>query len=97
MSNKKFWTSLLAGLMAVFMLLSLLLSILPHKASAKTSSEIKDQIGQIEEENKELENQLNTPIKVVRCCGNSLVAAVLGDETDEETIFRPYELKDEES
>jgi murein DD-endopeptidase MepM/ murein hydrolase activator NlpD len=58
MKNKKFWTSLLAGLMAVIMLLSLLLSILPHKASAKTSSEIKDQIGQIEEENKELEEQL---------------------------------------
>ena len=58
MNNKKFWTSLIAGLMAVILLLSLIMSILPHKANAKTSSEIKDQIEQIEAENKEMEEQL---------------------------------------
>lgn len=51
MNNKKFWISLLAGVMAVVMLLGLIVSLLPQKASAaQSSSEIKEQI-------KELENQ----------------------------------------
>lgn len=59
MSNKKFWMSLIAGLMAVVLLLGLILSILPQKAhAAKSSSEIKEQIEQIEAENKEMEEQL---------------------------------------
>ena len=59
MNDKKFWMSLLAGLMAVIMLLGLILSILPQKAHAsKSSSEIQQEIDKIEAENKEMEEQL---------------------------------------
>lgn len=58
MKNKKFWISLLALILAGTMILSLLLMILPTSASAKSSSEIKDQIAQMEKENEELEKQI---------------------------------------
>lgn len=58
MKNKKFWISLLALVLAGTMILSLLLMILPTSASAKSSSEIKDQIAQMEKENEELEKQI---------------------------------------
>lgn len=57
MKNKKFWVSLLAGIMALIMLLSLVLSILPS-AHAASSSEIRDQIEQLEEDEKELEAKI---------------------------------------
>lgn len=51
MNNKKFWISLLAGLMAVVMLLGLIVSLLPQKASAaQSSSEIKEQIKELEDQ-----------------------------------------------
>ena len=59
MSNRKFWVALVAGLMAVIMLLSLILSILPQRASAaQSSSEIKNQIEQMEAENAAVEKEL---------------------------------------
>lgn len=57
MKNKKFWVSLLAGIMALIMLLGLVLSILPS-AHAASSSEIRDQIDQLEEDEKELEAKI---------------------------------------
>ncbi len=57
MKNKKFWISVLAGLMALVMLLGLILSVLP-RASAASSSEIKDQIEQMEDEIKEREEAI---------------------------------------
>ena len=57
MKNKKFWVSLLAGIMALIMLLGLVLSILPS-AHAASSSEIRDQINQLEEDEKELEAKI---------------------------------------
>ena len=57
MKNKKFWVSLLAGIMALIMLLGLVLSILPS-AHAASSSEIRDQIEQLEEDEKELEAKI---------------------------------------
>lgn len=59
MKNKKFWISLLAGLMAAIMLLSLVMSLLPTFANAaQTSDEIKAQIEQMEKENEEMEAQI---------------------------------------
>lgn len=59
MKNRKFWISLLAGVMAVIMLLSLVLSLLPTKASAaQSSSEIKAQIEELEAENDALKAQI---------------------------------------
>lgn len=60
MKNKKFWISLIAGLMAGIMLLSLVLSLLPTLANAaQTSDEIKEQIEQMKKENEETEAQVN--------------------------------------
>ena len=56
MKNKKFWISLLAGIMAVIMLLGLVLSVLPA-AQAASSSEIRDQINQLEEDEKALQEK----------------------------------------
>lgn len=59
MNNKKFWVSLMAALLVVVMLLSLILSILPQRASAaQSSSEIKDQIEQMEAENAATQEEL---------------------------------------
>ena len=58
MKNKKFWISLLALILAATMILSLVLMILPTPASARSSSEIKDQIAEMEKENEELEQQI---------------------------------------
>ena len=58
MKNRRFWISLLAGIMAAVMLLSLLLSLFPTNAKAASSSEIRDQINQMEKDNEELQEKL---------------------------------------
>lgn len=58
MKNKKFWISLLAGIMAAIMILSLIIGILPH-AHAATSSEIKDQINNMEKEQEQMQEQID--------------------------------------
>ena len=57
MKNKKLWISILAGMMALVMLLGLVVSILP-RANAASSSEIKNQIGNLESEQKDMQAQL---------------------------------------
>ena len=59
MKNKKFWVSLLAGIMAGIMILSLLLQLIPTKASALSSSEIQNQIDQMEKDQQELQDKLD--------------------------------------
>lgn len=60
MNNKKLWVSLVAGILAAIMILSLILGLLPQSASAtQSSSEIKEQIEQMEKENAEMEAQID--------------------------------------
>ena len=59
MKNKKFWVSLLAGIMAAIMILTLLLQLIPVPAQAATSSEIKDQIEEMEKDQAELQKELD--------------------------------------
>lgn len=60
MKDKKFWLSLLAGLMAVTMLLGLIMSLLPQKASAaQSSSEIKEQIKELESQYDEQQDKID--------------------------------------
>lgn len=58
MKNRKFWVSLLALIMALVMLLGLIVSVLPA-AQAASSSEIKTQINELEEEKKTLQDKIN--------------------------------------
>lgn len=50
MKKRKFWVSLLAGIMAGVMLLSLIFSILPMTVSAASSAQIKEEIEKLEDE-----------------------------------------------
>ena len=59
MKNKKFWVSLMAGIMAAIMILTLLLQLIPTPAQAATSSEIKDQIEEMEKDQADLQNKLD--------------------------------------
>lgn len=59
MNNKKFWISLLAGLMAGIMILTLLLQLIPTPAQAASSSEIKNQINEMEKDQAELQKELD--------------------------------------
>ena len=72
MKNKKFWVSLMAGILAAVMILSLILSILPG-ASAASSSEIQSQINELKEEKKkqdaqikELESQISSNVSEIK-------------------------------
>ena len=59
MNNKRFWISLVAGIMAAVMILSLIVGILP-RASAATSSELKDQIDNMKDDQKEIQEQIDS-------------------------------------
>lgn len=59
MNNKRFWVSLLAAIMAGVMILSLLLQLIPTKAQAATSSEIKNQIAEMEKDQEALQKELD--------------------------------------
>lgn len=59
MKNKKFWMSLMAGIMAGVMLLTLLLSLLASTVSAASSSEIKTQIEDLQNQKNELQSQID--------------------------------------
>lgn len=58
MKNRKFWISLLAGLLAGLMLMSLLVGILPKSASAASSGEIQNQIEDLKSQKAELQEQM---------------------------------------
>lgn len=58
MKNRKKWVSIMAGILAAVMLLSLILSLLPTRASAASSSEIKKQIQELENQQDELKQQM---------------------------------------
>ena len=59
MKNKKFWVSLIAGVMAGIMILSFLLQLIPVNASAATSSEIQNQINEMEKEQAVLQDKID--------------------------------------
>lgn len=59
MKKRKFLISLLAGILAAVMLLTLILSILPISASAKSSSEIRDEIDEMESKQQSIWSQMD--------------------------------------
>lgn len=53
MKNRKRWVSIIAGFLVLVMVLGLITSLIPTKARAASSSEIKEQLGELKEEKKE--------------------------------------------
>ena len=71
MKNKKFWVSLMAGILAAIMILSLIMSAIPVRAAS--SSEIQSQINSLKEEQKqqdakikELEKQMAANVSEIQ-------------------------------
>ena len=58
MKNKKLWVSILAGLLAAIMVISLIAGILPA-ASAKSLSEYQQDLKDLKDQRKELQNQMD--------------------------------------
>jgi murein DD-endopeptidase MepM/ murein hydrolase activator NlpD len=58
MKNRRLWISILAGVMALVLLLTLIVGILPRDASATTSSELKDQLDELQSQKDELANKI---------------------------------------
>ena len=58
MKNRKFWVSLMAGILAAVMLLGLVASVIPVPASAASSSEIREQIKKLKAEKDEIAGQI---------------------------------------
>lgn len=58
MKNRRIWISAFAGLMALILLLTLIAGILPRDASAATSSELKDQLEELQAQKDELANKI---------------------------------------
>ena len=59
MKNRKRLVSILAGIMAAVMILSLLFSILPSRVWAVSSSEIRKQINALQDNRKDIKNQIS--------------------------------------
>lgn len=59
MKKRKLLVSILAAVLALVMLLSLIVSALPMKASAASSSEIREQIEELEEQEAQIQEQID--------------------------------------
>lgn len=59
MKNRKFWISLLALIMAGIMILSFILQLIPVSASAASSSEIQNQIDEMQKDQSALQDQID--------------------------------------
>ena len=59
MKNRRLLVSVVAGLTALTLILSLIFMLVPQQASAATSSEIKDQIEEMEKDQAALQKELN--------------------------------------
>lgn len=59
MKNKRLWVSIMAGIMALILVLTLLLQLIPTQALAASSSEIRDQIDQMEQDQADLQDKLD--------------------------------------
>lgn len=59
MKNRRLWVSIMAGILAAIMILIIILGALPQ-AHAATSSEIKDQIANMEKEQEEMQVQIDS-------------------------------------
>ena len=59
MKKRRFWASLIAGILAAVMLLSLILSVFPTTASAASSSQLQAELDELEEQEAEIQAQID--------------------------------------
>lgn len=59
MKKRKLWVSIMAGIMAGVMLLTLIVSLIPVRASAKSSSEIQDEINALQEQQNQIQSDMD--------------------------------------
>lgn len=59
MKQRKPWVSIMAGFLAAVLLLSLVAGLIPTRASAASSSEIRQQIAQLKEQKEEIQAQID--------------------------------------
>lgn len=58
MKKRKLWVSIIAGLLAVIMILSLVVGVLPDLVSAKSSSQIKEELNDLKDEKEEIDQRI---------------------------------------
>ena len=58
MKKRKLWVSIIAGLLAVIMILSLIVGVLPDLVSAKSSSQIKEELNDLQDEKEEIDQRI---------------------------------------
>jgi murein DD-endopeptidase MepM/ murein hydrolase activator NlpD len=58
MKNKRLWVSVIAGMMAAVLVLSLVIGVLPRKADAASSSELKEQLDELQAQKDALSQQI---------------------------------------
>ena len=91
MKNRKFWVSLLAGIMAFLMLFGLIAGILPSYANAESSSVIKEQLDALEEEKKQLQEQIEELEKQLSDNMDEMEAVVAQKNVIDQEIFLLHE------
>ena len=89
MKNKKFWVSLLAGILAAIMILSLIMSALPVHAAS--SSEIQSQIDVLKEEQKQQDAKIKELEKQMAANVNEIKDVVRQKQLVEQQISLMYE------
>ena len=94
MKNRKKLVSILAGIMAAVMLLSLILSLIPTRASAASSSEIKEQINALKEQKEELQSQMEDVQSQYEANEDEIADLVNQKNTIDQEIFLLHEQLD---
>ena len=64
MRNRKLWVSILAGLLAFIMLFGLIAGVLPTRADAASSGVLKEQLDELKEDKKKIQDEMTYPGQV---------------------------------
>lgn len=87
MKNRKFFVSLLAGVMALLLLFGLIAGILPSYVSAESSSVIKEQLDALEEEKEKLQAEIEKLEQQISDNRDEMEAVVAQKNVIDQEIF----------
>ena len=86
MNKNKRFVSIMAGLMAAVMLLTLIVGLIPTRASAQSSSEIRNQINDLKQQKADIDKEIkdfNEELKEVLAPMNNIAGTVMDEYSDE--------------